>query len=145
MQIIKKIGNIKAFINIHKNELQIELEDILNDIFISMENTIIVDKKIKPEKLMEINQSGKKPILADNPKNLDEIKILLKLISNFFIYTQQTTFFTLESIELEYKNNTIIAFGSEIYQGDLNDLTFSPLIRAKWKNQKIMNALIQLG
>jgi len=146
MQVKKYIRSFTVIFNIHGFNTNIKYYEVLEDLFLSFENSILINKNIKPEKLMEINQSGKNSIMVDSdPKAYDEIRILVKLISNFFIHTNQVQDFTLESIEKEIDGGSIIANGMEIYNGDLRDLTFAPTIRSKWKNPQIVNNLIQMS
>lgn len=145
MQVKKHFRSIKAVFNLHNDKTTIDKFEVLEDIFVSLENSIIVDKNIKPEKLMEINQSGLKPLMINGDfKPLDNIRILLKLVSNFFIYTNQVQDFTLEYIEFIDNDEEIIAYGSEIYHGDLTKITFTPTIRSKWRNPQIFNNLIEM-
>lgn len=145
MQIKKNIGSFTIIINMNGYETNIQHYDILLDIFGSFENAIILNNNIKADVLMQLNQSGNSTILTtEEPKKFDELRILLKLISNFFIYTNQVQFFNIEYIEKQMNDDSIIAFGSEIYNGDLKKLIFSPSLRAKWKNPQFINNLINL-
>jgi hypothetical protein len=146
MQLKKFIRSFTVIFNVHGFRHNIEKYEILEDLFLSFENSIIIKKNIKPEKLMEINQSGKSTIMVDSDTQAyDELRILVKLVSNFFIYTNQVQDFTLESVEKEIDDGTITTFGSEIYKDDLRELTFSPTIRSKWRNPQIINDLIQMS
>ena len=147
MQIKKKLAEFTVVFNLNRYNDTIDMFEILESIIMSFQNTILLDKNIKPEKLMELNQSGKRTLLTDSEvKPYDTIRILTKLISNFFIYTNQVQDFTLEHIEVELDEETsIIIYGSEIYQGDLRKITFTPTIRSKWRNPQVINNLIEMS
>lgn len=146
MQIKKHFNSITAVFNTNNDKLEMNNQNILEDIFLSLENVIVVEKNIRPEKLMELNQSGMKPLIINGEtRQLDSIRILLKLVSNFFIHTNQVQDFTLEYIETNINDTTIIAYGSEVYQDDLRQITFSPTIRSKWRNPQMFNTLIEMS
>lgn len=146
MQLRKKYGSLTVLLNIHGFETEIKHHETLDDLFNSFENSTIINKNIKPEKLMEINMSGTKTIMSDDiPNPYDELRILIKLVSNFFIFTNQVQDFTLESIEKEVEENTYIFFGSEVYQKDLRNITFTPTLRSKWRNPQIIQNLIEMS
>ena len=146
MQLKKIIGSFTITFNIHGFNEKIEHFDTLKSIFLSFENTLIVHRTIKVEELMKINQSGKSTIITDSNIHIyDEIRILVKLVSNFFIFTNQAQHFTLEVIEKEIDDGVIIVYGTEVYNGNLKEITFSPSIRAKWKNPQLINNLIEMN
>jgi len=146
MQIKKYIKSFTIVFNMNGSKSKIDKFNILEDLFLSFEDVTVVNKNIKPEKLMEINQSGKKTLMIDSIiQPFDEIKILLKLVTNFFIYTKQIQDFSLEFIEKELDEETLIVYGSEIYLDELNKITFSPTMRTKWRNPQIINNLIEMN
>lgn len=146
MQIKKNIRSFTIIFNLNGSRNKIEKYDVLEDLFLSFEDVIIVNKNIKPQELMKINQSGKKTLMIDGDiQPFDEIKILLKLVNNFFIHTNQIQYFSLEFIEKELDEETLIVYGSEIYLGDLNKINFTPTIRSRWRNPQIINNLIEMN
>jgi len=145
MKIKKYYGSYTVIFDLLNDETEIMFEKELDDIFFSFEESTIINKTLPYNDLIKLQQTNPKHILINNEvKPLDHIRLLLKFINNFLYITQQTKSFIVDSLIL-HGEKEIIAYGSEIYQYPIENITFSPTARLKWSNPQLINKIIDKG
>lgn len=143
--ILKKVyRNIHLDINIMGSSTTIENETVLEDICMTFSEAIILNKLEEFNTLINKQQQNNRHILIDNPKPFDAIRLLIKLINNFLIVTKQSLNFTFEALTY-LGDDEIYAHSSEMYLGNISNITFSPLTRSHWTNPQLINQIINLG
>lgn len=145
MKIKKYYGSYTVIFDLLNDETEIMFEKELDDIFFSFEESTIINKTLPYNDLIKLQQSNPKHILVENEvRPLDHIRLLLKFLNNFLCITQQTKNFVVDSLILQGEKE-IIAYGSEIYQYSIKNITFSPTARLKWSNPQLINKIIDKG
>ncbi len=143
--IIKKVyRNIHIDVNILKDTLTIQEENVIEDICMTFEDIKVLDKLEKFDSLIKQQQKYNKHLLINNPKPFDNLRILLKMLNNFLIVTKQSLNFSIEAITY-LGDDELYVHGSEMYLGNISNITFSPSSRSHWTKPQIVNTIIQLG
>ena len=115
MRIKKYYGAYTITFDLLTDEINLMFEKELDDIFFSFEETTILNKSLPHNELIKLQQANPKHILiVGEVKPLDHIRLLLKFVNNFLIITNQTTKFTVDTLNL-HGENEIIAFLVEGY------------------------------
>ena len=144
MTIKKVFRNVELIINLLGDTTTVKDENIMEDICMSFFNVVCLDKNEEFNSLIKKQQQNSNHILMPNPKPFDEIRILLKMLNNFLLLTEQFTNFSIESI-IVIEDDEIYAHGTEMYLGDISEITFSPSTRAHWTNPQLIQTILLLG
>lgn len=142
MRIKKCYGAYVIIFEILSDTSEILLESELEQICFSFEDSTLLDKRLPYNDLIKLQQKFNKHILiAENIKPFDELRILLKFLTNFLVITKQFNNFFIESITFRGEDE-IIAYGTEIFQGDISSISFSPTARMGWTNPQLLDKII---
>lgn len=144
MTIKKVYRNIELTINLLGNTSMMTEENVIEDICLSFNEVVCLDKHEEFNSLMQKQQKNNRHILMSTPKPFDKIRLLLKMLNNYLISTNQFTLFSIESITI-FEEDEITAHGSEIYLGDISEITFSPSTRSHWTKPQLMQIILLLG
>jgi len=145
MRIKKHFGLFTVIFDMLSDDYIIHFEKELEDIFLSIENATLIDRRIPYDDLIKIQQKNPKHILIPSTVKLfDDIRLLIKLVNNFLIATNQNEKFMIETL-IFHGEDEIIAYGSEIYPYPTTQITFSPTARLSWSNPQLINKIIDVG
>jgi len=144
MTIKKVFRNVELIINLIGETTLVKNENIMEDICMSFNGVVCLNKNEEFNSLIKKQQQNNNHILMPNPKAFDEIRILLKMLNNFLLLTEQFTNFSIESIII-LGEDEIYAHGTEMYLGKISEITFSPSARAHWTNPQLMQTILALG
>jgi len=144
MRIRKYYNEFELVLELLDNETEIVFEQTIMDILQAFDNTTLLNSNIEFNDLIKLQQSNPRHILIPYEiKPFDNMKIILKLLNNFFKVTNQSHLFMIESLtkrdEIE-----LIAYGSEIYLEPINKMSFSPSTRMKWVDPQLINKIISI-
>jgi len=145
MTIKKVYRNVELVINLLGDTTTLKDETVLNDICISFNNVVCLDKNEEFNSLIKKQQKNSAHILMPDPKPFDELRILLKMLNNFMLLTEQFTQFSIEAITIIREEDEISALGAEMYLGSISEITFSPSARSHWTNPQLMQTILLLG
>lgn len=142
MRIKKYYGAYIIIFDIISDTPEILFEPELEQLCFSFEDSKILDKRLPHNELIRLQQKYTKHILlATDIKPFDELRLLLKFLTNFLIITNQAQNFFIESIT--YRTDyEIIAYGTEIFYGDISSISFSPTARMGWSNPQLIEKII---
>lgn len=122
-------------------------EDLLEDLMISFEDALIINKNQEFKELSKEQSKNLKHILVpfDNEVfiEIDTILVLNKLVMNFLEVTEQNKNFMLYKTEGRFDNSKFITESNEYYLGSLNNISFSPLARQHWRKPSKMLSLFK--
>ena len=138
------IRGIELTFNILTDTLKPINFNLIEDICFSFDDSIIIDSSLPFEKLVIEQQKYTKYILSPSINSLVRIQLILRLIDNFLIVTKQHLSFNVERINMIIDDVELSAYGSEMFNGDISSLSFSPSIRTKWTDPQLFQEIITI-
>lgn len=126
-------------------KLELDHKNDLEEIITLFEDITLIDSNLPFDESVKLRAKNQKHILINHQvKTLDEYRLLVTLINNFLIASNQHTEFILESIEIPINENSIIIHGTEVLYCDLSELSLSPILRSKISNPQFFNKIISI-
>ena len=145
MKLKKQFNEITLYFEILNFDNELQQESVLEDLIVSLTDIKLIYRTQPFDDLIKVQQQYPKHILTTfEPKPFDEVKLLISSIYNFLVETNQYRNFMIDNVELNYKNNAIVAYGTEGLLVGLDDkTTFSPLVRSCWRNPLLVEQILK--